>query len=39
MENSNKIIGKYKILRLIGEGGMASVYEAEHEVLATRITK
>ena len=37
MENSNKTIGKYKVLRLIGEGGMASVYEAEHEVLATRV--
>ena len=33
----NTIIGKYKLLRLIGEGGMASVYEAEHEILATRV--
>jgi serine/threonine protein kinase len=29
-------IGKYKIIRLIGEGGMASVYEAEHEILGTK---
>jgi uncharacterized protein (TIGR02145 family) len=30
-------IGKYKIIRLIGEGGMASVYEAEHEMLGTQV--
>jgi serine/threonine protein kinase len=35
MEGS--LIGKYKILRLIGEGGMASVYEAEHELLGTKV--
>jgi len=35
MEGS--LIGKYKILRLIGEGGMASVYEAEHEMLGTKV--
>lgn len=35
MINSN--IGKYKIIRLIGEGGMASVYEAEHEMLGTKV--
>ena len=33
----NTVIGKYKILRLIGEGGMASVYEAEHEMLGTKV--
>ena len=31
------LIGKYKILRLIGEGGMATVYEAEHEMLGTKV--
>ena len=33
----NTTIGKYKIARLIGEGGMASVYEAEHEMLGTKV--
>jgi serine/threonine protein kinase len=33
----NTIIGKYKLIRLIGEGGMASVYEAEHELLGTKV--
>lgn len=33
----NSTIGKYKITRLIGEGGMACVYEAEHEMLGTKV--
>jgi serine/threonine protein kinase len=33
----NTSIGKYKITRLIGEGGMASVYEAVHEMLGTKV--
>ena len=33
----NTTIGKYKLKRLIGEGGMASVYEAEHEMLGTKV--
>jgi serine/threonine protein kinase len=33
----NITIGKHKITRLIGEGGMASVYEAEHEMLGTKV--
>jgi serine/threonine protein kinase len=34
---SDNLIGKYKILRLIGEGGMASVYEAVHIVLRNKV--
>jgi len=33
----NKQIGKYKILHLIGEGGMASVYKAEHIKLGNKV--
>tara|TARA_B110000444_G_C18268703_1_gene335298 strand:- start:159 stop:344 length:186 start_codon:yes stop_codon:yes gene_type:complete len=33
----NNTIGKYKITKLSGEGGMASVYEAEHELLGTKV--
>lgn len=31
------LIGRYKLIRLIGEGGMASVYEGEHETLGTKV--
>jgi serine/threonine protein kinase len=36
MEHIGKQIGKYNIIRFIGEGGMASVYEGEHEALGTK---
>jgi uncharacterized protein (TIGR02145 family) len=36
MDYIGKQIGKYTITRLIGEGGMASVYEGEHEALGTK---
>ncbi len=37
MEHLNQIIGKYKLTRFIGEGGMASVYEGTHEKLGTKV--
>ena len=36
MDFTGKKIEKYVVRRLIGQGGMASVYEAEHEVLGTK---
>jgi len=32
-----QVIGNYKIIRFIGKGGMADVYEAEHIKLGTRV--
>jgi serine/threonine protein kinase len=37
MEFLNTTIGKYKLTRLIGDGGMASVYEGVHETLDTKV--
>ncbi len=32
----NSIFGQYKIVRLLGKGGMGEVYEVVHEILGTR---
>jgi serine/threonine protein kinase len=37
MDFINQTIGKYKLIRKIGEGGMAYVYEGIHEKLETRV--
>lgn len=37
MDVGQTLHGKYRLLRLLGDGGMGSVYEAEHERLGTRV--
>jgi eukaryotic-like serine/threonine-protein kinase len=37
VEVGQVIRGKYKLLRLLGDGGMGSVYEAEHIDLGTHV--
>jgi len=37
MEFLNQTIGKYQLTRVIGEGGMACVYEGVHEKLGTKV--
>jgi serine/threonine protein kinase len=37
IEIGSVVNGKYRLTRLVGDGGMGSVYEAQHTVLGTRV--
>src|SRR5580698_2354570 len=37
MQTGDVLRGKYRLLRLLGDGGMGSVFEAHHEGLGTRV--
>ena len=37
IEIGSVVNGKYRLSRLVGDGGMGSVYEAQHTVLGTRV--
>jgi serine/threonine-protein kinase len=36
-EPGEQILGKYQLIRLVGEGGMGAVFEAEHLVMRQRV--